>query len=104
MQLAEAQRQAEESHDKYLRLAAEMENTRKRIERNVEARALREKRDLLARLLEITDDLERAAGVFKRELENFPGSYTGHFYLGRISEHTKRDIALFAGRQRGYGQ
>ncbi len=22
--------------------------------------------------------------VFKRELENFPGSYTGHFYLGKI--------------------
>lgn len=59
-QLAEAQCQAEESHDKYLRLAAEMENTRKRIERNAKAGALREKRGFLAHLLDITDDLERA--------------------------------------------
>ena len=58
-QLTEVQRQAEESHDKYLRLAAEMDNTRKRIERNAKARAMREKRDFLTRLLDITDDLER---------------------------------------------
>lgn len=59
-QLAEAQRQAAENYDKYLRLAAEADNTRKRIERDTAARALREKRAFLTRWLDIVDDLERA--------------------------------------------
>jgi len=39
---------------------------------------------LLGGLYMETGDLDRAEETFKRELENFPGSYTGHFYLGRV--------------------
>ena len=58
--LAAAQREAAESHDKYLRALADTENMRKRLERLCEERIWQEKRRLLTHLLELGDQLEDA--------------------------------------------
>ncbi|MFQ5594870.1 MAG: nucleotide exchange factor GrpE [Anaerolineae bacterium] len=59
-ELAEARRQADENHDKYLRAVAELENVRKRLEKAYQDRVKRERQDLLRRFLEVADNLERA--------------------------------------------
>ncbi len=59
-QLAGAQREAAESHDKYLRARADMENYKKRIERTYADLAKTAKKDLLRKLLGVKDNLERA--------------------------------------------
>jgi molecular chaperone GrpE len=51
-----------ELHDKYLRAAAAIENTRKQAERVATARALFGLQNLYLRLLEVADNLERALG------------------------------------------
>ncbi len=57
------QEQLDEANDRYLRLAAEFDNYRKRIAREqAEARA-RAQGDVVRRLLEALDDLERVAGL-----------------------------------------
>ena len=58
--LADAQQVASELKDKYLRAAAQAENTRKWTERSVQARADEQRQALLRQLLEVTDNLERA--------------------------------------------
>lgn len=64
-ELAEARRQADEHQDKYLRALAELENTRKRLERTYQDRVTRATRDLLRRFLTVADNLERALEVAK---------------------------------------
>ncbi len=59
-ELAEARRQADENHDKYLRAVAELENVRKRLEKSYQDRVKRARQDLLRRFLEVADNLERA--------------------------------------------
>lgn len=59
-QLTAARAEAEQYKDKYLREYAEKENFRKRQERMAADRVRREKLDLIGRILEITDNLERA--------------------------------------------
>jgi molecular chaperone GrpE len=59
-QLAVAQAEAAEYKDRFLRERAEMENFRKRQERITNDRMQRFKRDLLEKVLEVTDNLERA--------------------------------------------
>lgn len=59
-ELAEARSKADENWDKYLRERAEMENFRKRQERNATDRIRFEKRDLLHKVLEVMDNLDRA--------------------------------------------
>lgn len=59
-QLAEARAEAESYKDKYLREYAERENFRKRQERLMADRIRREKRELLEKVLEVTDNLDRA--------------------------------------------
>jgi molecular chaperone GrpE len=49
-------------HDKYLRAAATIENTRKQAERTATARALFGLQNLYLRLLEVADNLQRALG------------------------------------------
>ncbi len=44
--LDEARREADELRDKYLRAVAQAENTRKWVERDIQARAMENKRDL----------------------------------------------------------
>lgn len=52
--------EASENWDKYLRAEAELENTRKRLDRVYAERAEEDRRRILSRLLQIKDDLERA--------------------------------------------
>jgi molecular chaperone GrpE len=60
---AEAQRQLEEQRDKYLRLAAEYDNYRKRVARERQDMGPRAQADLLRHLLDSLDDLARVAHV-----------------------------------------
>lgn len=59
-QLEEAQQQIETLQDKYLRAAAQADNVRKRTERDMQARATADRRELLRQLLDVIDNLERA--------------------------------------------
>jgi molecular chaperone GrpE len=59
-QLAAAHAEVEQYKDKYLREYADKENFRKRQERMAADRIRREKLDLLERVLEVVDNLDRA--------------------------------------------
>jgi molecular chaperone GrpE len=59
-QLAAARAEVEQYKDKYLREYAEKENFRKRQERMAADRIRREKLELLERVLEVVDNLDRA--------------------------------------------
>lgn len=59
-QLADARAEAAANWDKYLRERAEMDNFRKRQERVAVDRVRREKRELLHKVLEVMDNLDRA--------------------------------------------
>jgi molecular chaperone GrpE len=59
-QLAAAKAEAAQNWDRFLRERAEMENYRKRQERMAGDRLRREKREILGKLLEVVDNLERA--------------------------------------------
>ena len=58
--LKSARAETAENWDKYLRAEAELENSRKRLDRLYSERAEEEKRKLLGRILQVKDDLERA--------------------------------------------
>jgi molecular chaperone GrpE len=59
-QLEQARAEATGNWDKYLRERAEMDNVRKRVDRNAADRIRREKNDLLHKVLEVMDNLDRA--------------------------------------------
>lgn len=59
-QLVAAKAEAAQNWDKYLRERAEMDNFRKRQERITSDRVRREKREMLGKVLEVVDNLERA--------------------------------------------
>lgn len=59
-QLAAAKAEAAQNWDKYLRERAEMENFRKRQERVAADRVRHDKRELLGKVLEVVDNLDRA--------------------------------------------
>lgn len=59
-QLTAAKAEASQNWDRFLRERAEMENFRKRQERVTGDRVRREKRELLAKVLDVVDNLERA--------------------------------------------
>ncbi len=59
-QLRAAREEAAQYKDKYLRERAEMENFRKRQERMVNDRIQRNRRDLLEKVLDVMDNLDRA--------------------------------------------
>ena len=59
-ELTETRRELEETKDKYLRAAAQVENVRKWTERDVLIRAKEYQRKLLRQLLEVMDNLDRA--------------------------------------------
>jgi molecular chaperone GrpE len=60
--LEELQAELESVNDRYLRLAAEFDNFRKRIDRERAELRTRAQADLVAQLLEVLDDLQRVAG------------------------------------------
>lgn len=59
-ELIDARRQVDEANDRYLRARAELENVRKRAERQAEMRFDSQRRDLLLSLLPVVDNLELA--------------------------------------------
>ncbi len=59
--LAEAEAKVKENWDLFLRARADLENYRKRTERDFELVIARGKRDLLIKLLDVADALERAS-------------------------------------------
>lgn len=59
-ELDEARRSADEFRDKYLRTAAQIDNARKRAEREAQARAAEAQQAWLLELLTVVDNLERA--------------------------------------------
>ncbi len=60
--LESAQAEAAENWDKYLRAEAELDNTRKRLDRIYAERAEEDRRRIICRILQSKDDLERALG------------------------------------------
>lgn len=60
VELDEARREASENYDRYLRVHAEMDNYKKRIERTYADLARNSKKDMLLKLLGVKDNLERA--------------------------------------------
>lgn len=63
--LAEKDKEIAELKDKYLRAAAEMDNTRKRLRQQGEENIRRERENLLREILPIVDNLERAVAAAK---------------------------------------
>jgi molecular chaperone GrpE len=59
-ELATARQQAAENHDRYLRVHADMDNYKKRIERTYAELSRNAKKELLLKLLGVKDNLERA--------------------------------------------
>ena len=59
-QLAQARQETAEFKDKFLRERADMDNFRKRQERNAQERVQREKKDLILKVLGVMDNVERA--------------------------------------------
>jgi len=59
-QLAQAKQEATEFKDKFLRERADMDNFRKRQERNAQERVQREKKALILKILSVMDNVERA--------------------------------------------
>lgn len=59
-ELIAARRQVDEANDKYLRARAELDNVRKRADRQAELRFDSQRRDLLLSLLPVVDNLELA--------------------------------------------
>lgn len=76
-ELEEAKRQAEEYLDQWRRTAADFANYRKRKEREVAEFEQRANERLIARLLPVLDDLQRA-------LENVPEDLQGHEWVEGI--------------------
>lgn len=60
---ADVQAQLEEQRDRYLRLAAEFDNYRKRTARERQEAGVRAQGELLTRILDALDDLDRATAV-----------------------------------------
>lgn len=61
--LEELRAEFDSLQDRYLRLAAEFENYRRRIEREREEYRIRAQADLIVPLLELIDDLQRVVGL-----------------------------------------
>ncbi len=74
--------EAAEYKDKYLRAAAEVENTRKRLERRYAGQAEEEKKRLLRNFLTVADNLERALAHSDRPPSIPPDSQGGSLRAG----------------------
>jgi len=76
-ELEAIQQEAAEYKDKYLRAAAEVENTRKRLERRYGDQAEEEKKRLLRAFLAVADNLERALAHSDYSPTDSPASQRG---------------------------
>ncbi|MBI5144949.1 MAG: nucleotide exchange factor GrpE, partial [Candidatus Omnitrophica bacterium] len=72
LKLKEEQGKAKEYWDKLLRLQAEFENTRKRLEKEKQDFVKFANEGLILELLNILDDLERAVGLAESKHQDLP--------------------------------
>jgi molecular chaperone GrpE len=75
--LAEAQAQASDHHERMLRMAAELENVRKRASREMEDVRKYATENLIRQLLTVVDNLERAIASAAPENQNHKGVVDG---------------------------
>jgi molecular chaperone GrpE len=76
-QLEEAQQEAAQNYDKFLRARADMENFRKRMERTSTERAATARKDILTKLLAVKDNLQRALHYGESHGDNTEGIIEG---------------------------
>ena len=81
-ELEAIRQEAADYKDKYLRAAAEVENTRKRLERRYADQAEEEKKRLLRAFLAVADNLERALAHSERPPSIPPDSQGGSLRAG----------------------
>jgi molecular chaperone GrpE len=84
-QLAQAQQEAGENWNKYLRERAEMENFRKRQERLAIDRVVREKKTLIHKILDVMDNVERAL-VYQETMDKQAFQHTLRLLLWQLNE------------------
>jgi molecular chaperone GrpE len=84
-QLAQAQQEASENWNKYLRERAEMENFRKRQERLALDRIAREKKTFIHKILEVMDNVERAL-VYQETMDKQALQHTLRMLLWQLNE------------------
>lgn len=82
-ELSAEQRLAEENYEKFLRARADMENYKKRIERTYAERERNAKKNLLVKVLQVKDNLERALSYG----EGSPGQTEGIMQGVRLTEY-----------------
>lgn len=88
---ADAQK-AQENWDKYVRLQADIENTRKRWERERQELAKYANEDLLADVLNINDDLERTVSLSQEKHEDFTAFLKGvEMILAHLHDMLKKN-------------
>ncbi len=91
---AELARQLEESRARELRLLADMQNLRRRAERDFEREAERRKRDLLLDLLDALDDLDRMIAHEREEAAQAAGPAAQALFDGARAAREKFLAAL----------
>lgn len=87
-QLAQARQEAAEFKDKFLRERADMDNFRKRQERNAQDRIQREKKALILKILSVMDNVERAL-VYQETMDRQALQQTLRMLMWQMNELLK---------------
>lgn len=87
-QLAQARQEAAEFKDKFLRERADMDNFRKRQERNAQDRVQREKKALILKILSVMDNVERAL-VYQETMDRQALQQTLRMLMWQMNEFLK---------------
>ena len=87
-QLAQARQEAAEFKDKFLRERADMDNFRKRQERNAQDRVQREKKALILKILSVMDNVERAL-VYQETMDRQALQQTLRMLMWQMNELLK---------------
>jgi molecular chaperone GrpE len=84
-QLAQAQQEAAENWNKYVRERAEMDNFRKRQERLSADRVAREKKTLILKILDVMDNVDRAL-VYQETMDKQALQHTLRMLIWQLNE------------------
>jgi len=87
-QLAQARQEAAEFKDKFLRERADMDNFRKRQERNAQDRIQREKKALILKILSVMDNVERAL-IYQETMDRQALQQTLRMLMWQMNEFLK---------------
>ncbi len=87
-QLAQARQEAAEFKDKFLRERADMDNFRKRQERNAQERVQREKKALILKILGVMDNVERAL-IYQETMDRQALQQTLRMLMWQMNEFLK---------------